>query len=197
MTNMNTKRIAIAALLAVSVFSLVLWTPDRAVAQVVPPNRNAVDVSVATFAGAPVYSVGVDFAFPATPLDLTFAYSLQSVAGTTADLLNLGIRYHFLVPAPGVDIFLGAGVASASASLPGFGTVNASGVSVGGGASVSLASRITGYASGSLVSLGGTSNSIIDLGLLFQLAPRVAAQVGYINFAGSGAPYLGINISFP
>lgn len=194
---MTTKRIALAAFLGLSLFSLMLWTPDRAVAQIVPPNRNAIDLSAASFPGAPVYSVGVDFALPVTPIDLTLAYSTQSVSGVSGSLLNLGIRYHFLVPAPGVDLFLSGGLESASATLPGFGTVNASGLSVGGGVSVSLASKITGYAMASVVSLGVTSNSIIDLGLLFKLSPRVGAQVGYINFAGNGGAYLGLNISFP
>lgn len=194
---MNKKRIATATFLALSVFSLMLWTPNQAGAQVVPPNRNAVNFSVATFTGASVYSAGLDVAFPLTPLDFTIAYSTQTVSGITGSLLDLGLRYHFPIPAPGVDLFLSGGVASASATIPGFGTVNASGVSVGAGASLQLARSITGYASGSVVSLGVTSNSILDLGVLFQLSPRVGAQLGYINFAGNGAPYLGLNISFP
>jgi hypothetical protein len=58
---------------------------------------------------------------------------------------------------------------------------------------VRFTSALTGYASGSVLSLGGT-NAIIDLGLMLQLAPRVSGQLGYVNFAGAGAPYLGINL---
>ncbi len=191
------KRIAIAALLASTVFSLVLLTPDPAGAQVVPLNRNAVGFSVATFTGATVYSVGFSYGLPATPLDITAAYSFQSVAGTTGSLLDVGVRYHFQVPAPGVDIFLSGGLASENGPFPGFGTVNASGFSVGGGASVQFTPMLAGYARGRVVSLGGVTNSVIDLGAQLQLAPRIFAQAGYINFAGSGGPYLGVSMSFP
>ncbi len=193
---MRKKRIATAAFLALSAFSLLFWTPNRAGAQVVPPNRNAIDVSVALFPGAPVYSVGLDYVL-SRQFDLTLAYSFQTVAGATGSLLDAGIRYHFPVPAPGVDIFLGGGLASASATLPGLGTANNSGLSVGGGVSVQLAKSVTGYASGSVVSLSGGSNSIIDLGLLVQLAPLVGVQLGYLSFAGNGATYLGLNVAFP
>lgn len=190
------KQRAIPVLIAFSVFSLALWAPNPVAAQVVPPSRNAASFTIATFRGAPVYSFGLAFTINPT-LDATFAYSTQTVGGTTGSLLGLGVRYHFKPTAPGVDAFVGGGLASASATFPGFGTVTASGLFVGGGASVHFADKLTGYASGSLFSLGATTNSVIDLGVQIQLAPRVSGQIGYINFAGSGAPYLGISVNFP
>ncbi len=192
------RRAAVTVLLVSTLFSLTLWTP--AVAQIVPPNRNAVSLTFATFSGAPVYQFG--FSYGMTPtLDLTAFYSYQSVAGANFSLLDAGIRYHFPVPTPGVDVWLGAGIAGATAnvSIPGFGAVGVSstGLSVGGGASVRLAPTLTGYASGSLLSLGGTSNSIFDLGVMLHFAPQLSGQIGYVNYAGSGAPYFGLNLSFP
>ncbi len=81
--------------------------------------------------------------------------------------------------------------------MGGFPAGSVSGISLGGGVSVRLGPIITGYASGSVLSLGGTSNSIIDLGLLFPVAPRVGFQVGFLDIAGSGAPYIGVNVNFP
>lgn len=191
------KRIAIAALLVSTVFSLVLWTPGPAGAQVVPPSRSAVGFSVATLSGATVYSVGFSYGLLAVPLDITAAYSFQSVAGTTGSLLDVGVRYHFQVPAPGVDLFLTGGLASENGPFPGFGALNASGFSVGAGASVQFTQMFSGYARGRVVSLGGVTNSVIDLGAQLQLTPRIFGQAGYINFAGSGGPYLGVSMSFP
>ncbi len=97
------KRTAVAALVALTLGSVMLWTPGRALAQIAPPNRNAVNFSVATFSGAPVYSIGADVALT-TPLDLTFSYSTQSVGGVSGSLYGLGLRYHFNLPTPGVDL---------------------------------------------------------------------------------------------
>ncbi len=190
------KRISIASVVAMFVLALALWMPDLAVAQVVPPNRNAASFTIATFSGAPVYSLGVAFVLTPT-FDATFAYSYQSIGGVTGSLLGLGARHHFKVTAPGTDVFVGGGFASASNTLPGFGTINASGLFLGGGGSVRLANKFTGYASGSIFSISGTSNSVIDLGVQVEFAPRISGQVGYINFGGSAAPYFGVNVTFP
>lgn len=192
------RRAAVTALLVSTLFSLTLWTP--AVAQIVPPNRNAVSFTFATFSAAPVYQFG--FSYGVTPvLDLTAFYSFQSFAGVTGSLLDAGIRYHFPLPTPGVDVWLGGGIASQSVSVSGsgFGTITASstGFSVGGGASVRLAPALTGYASGSLVSFSGTSNSIFDVGVMLHFAPQLSGQIGYVNYYGNGAPYFGLNLSFP
>lgn len=190
------KRVAVAALLALFLLSLTLGTSEPAVAQVVPPSRNAVGFTIATFSGAPLYSLGVALRIDPR-LDATLAYSFQTVAGTTGSLLGLGVRYHFKVTTPGADAFLGGGLASTSATLPGFGNLNVSGLFVGGGASIQLANTLIGYASGSLFSLGNVQRSVIDLGVQVQLSGRISGQVGYINFAGSGAPYFGITLNFP
>lgn len=192
------KRIAIAvpALIVLLASSLMLNPAAPATAQVVPPNRNAVSFSFAGFSGAPVYSLGASL-IVGRRLDATLGYSFQSVGGVSGSLLSVGVRYHFPVTAPGTDVFAGVGLASSSATFSGFDTVNASGLFVSGGASIRLAERFTGYVSGSLYSLGGTSTSVIDLGVQVPLADRAWAQVGYVNFGGSGAPYLGVSLSFP
>jgi hypothetical protein len=192
---MQITRVALTVLLGSALLSLALWTP--ASAQIVPPDRNAVDLRVATFAGASVYSAGLSWGF--TPqLDLAASYSFQSIGGgPTGSLLSAGVRYHFPVTTPGVDVYLGAGFANENGPFPGFGTLNASGFSAGGGASIRLTEVLVGYASGSIFSLGGTTNSVIDLGLQLHFTPRISGQLGYINFAGASAPYLGVNINFP
>jgi hypothetical protein len=188
--NADMKRMAVVGLVVSALLPLTLWTP--ASAQVVPPDRNAIDFRVATFSGSPVYSVGFSWGF--TPvLDLNIAYNTQSGGG---NLLDAGVRYHFRVPTPGVDIFLSGGLASVTAPFPGFGA-NGTGLALGGGASVRLTDLLVGYADISLMSVGGGSNSVFDLGVQLQFGPRLSGQLGYINFAGSGAPYLGLNLNLP
>jgi len=72
--------------------------------------------------------------------------------------------------------------------------VNAAGLFVSGGGTLRFNESLTGYASGSLFSAGGTSNTVIDLGLQARLAPQISGQIGYISFTGSSAPYLGVTI---
>jgi hypothetical protein len=190
----HAKRIAVAVLLLTTVLSLTLRTP--ASAQIVPPDRNAVSISAAFFSGSPVYQLG--FSHSLNPaLDFTAFYAYQSVAGTSGGLLDAGIRYHLPVPAPGVDVFLGAGVANASVGSPGFGSVSAWGASVGGGASVRLGPTLTGYASGSEFLFSGASNAVIDLGLKLAFAPLLSGQLGWIQYGGSGAAYVGLDLRFP
>ena len=187
----GTTRIAAALLIGSSV--LVLSFARPAAAQIVPPERNGIDFSVAALSGAPVWSLGFSHVF--TPaLDIAAFYSYQSVGGTTAGLLDVGVRYHFPVIPPGADVWLSGGLANAS-SFSGFGS--ATGFSVGAGASLRLTPALAGYAAGSLIALSGTSNAVIDAGLMLQLAPRVSGQLGYVTFAGTGGPYLGINLSLP
>jgi hypothetical protein len=193
----GTNRILGGAVLASALIALALAAlagPARA--QVVPPNRNAVNFSVATFSGAPVWSLG--FSYGVTEhLDLTASYSFQSATGASGGLFGAGVRYHIPVPTAVADVYVGAGIASLSPPFPGFAPATSStSLSVGAGGSVRFTSALTGYAGGSVVSLGGT-NAIIDLGLMLQLAPRVSGQLGYLNFAGAGAPYLGINLGLP
>ncbi len=185
------KQSALTVLLVSALLSLAPWTP--ASAQVFPPDRNAVDLRVAAFGGAPVYSAGLSWGF--TPLlDVVASYSFQSVGGgPTGSLLTAGVRYHFPVPTPGVDAYLGAGFANVNAPFPGFGAT-ASGFSAGGGASIRLTESLIGYASGSIFSLGGTTNTVIDLGLQLHFTPRVAGQLGFIYFGGASGPYLGVDI---
>ncbi|HEX2715720.1 MAG TPA: hypothetical protein VHM88_26355 [Candidatus Acidoferrales bacterium] len=187
-------RIAVAVLMASTLLSLPLGTP--ASAQIASPDRNAVSISAAFFSGAPVYQFG--FSHSLNPaLDFTAFYAYQSVSGTSAGLLDAGIRYHLPLPAPGVDVFLGAGLANVSAGAPGFGSASAWGASVGGGASVRLGPTLTGYASGSEFLFSGASNAVIDLGLMLQFAPLLSGQLGWIQYGGSGAAYLGLNLRFP
>ncbi len=183
-------------LVAITILVLTLASGTPAAAQVVPPNRNAVSASFATFSAAPVYSFGAAFAL--NPVwDVTFAYSFQSAPTTSGNLLGVGARYHFNVPAPGADVYLVGGLASMSGTLPGFGTLNSTGLFAGAGASLKLANVLTGYVRGSLYALGGTSNVVADVGVQAALAPLVSAQVGYISLAGSGALYLGVVVQTP
>jgi len=184
-------RIAAALLIGSSALALSLARP--AAAQIVPPQRNGIDFSIAALSAAPVWSVG--FSHVISPaLDLTAFYSYQSVGGTTAGLLDVGVRYHFPLTPAGADVWLSGALANAS-SFSGFGS--STGFSVGAGASLQFTPALSGYAAGSLVALSGTSNAVIDAGVMLQLAPRVAGKLGYVTFAGNGGPYLGIDLSLP
>ena len=190
----HVTRIAVAAFVVSTILSLALWTP--ASAQIVPPNRNAVSFSAAFFSGSPVWQVG--FSYGLTPrLDLTAFDAYQSVTGASANLIDAGVRYHFTLPTPGTDVFLGIGIANASASFAGIGSGSATGLSLGGGASLHFAPTATGYVSGDILTFNGGSFSIIDLGVMLQLAPRLSGQIGWIDYGGSGAGYVGLNLSFP
>ena len=205
MTGMKRKvRVEAGALavLLVSTLLLKLWAPAPAYAADV--NVTLLDFRVATFSGSPVYSER--FSFGITPkFDFVVADSFQPAGGPTGNLLDVGIRYHFEAPfwteapPPAVDSFLQVGFVSENGPFPGLGFANASGLSVGAGATIRLTSRLIGYASGSIVSWAGTSNSVIDLGLQLQLASPlyIYDELGDISFAGSGAPYLGINFILP
>jgi len=195
---MRWKVLAATMLPAVVAFS-VLWLlaapPQPAAAQLLPPSRSALSFNYADF-GPALYSLGL--AFPVTPAwDATLSYSWRTVGGSTGYLTTLGGRYYIPVQAPNFSPYVGFGYAGTGASLPGFGTVNASGYFLSGGATVRLAPRIAGYASATVVSTGGVSNNVIDLGVQFRLAPALSAQVGYTSLSGSSAPYIGASLSLP
>ncbi len=184
------------AYVAITILALTLASGTPAAAQVVPPNRNAVSASLATFSAASVYSFGAAYALnPAW--DVTVAASFQSTPTTSGNLLGLGARYHLNVPAPGADVYLTGGLASISGTLPGFGTLNNTGLFLGAGATMRLANVLTGYVRGNVYALGGTSNVVADVGVQAALAPFVSGQVGYISLAGSGALYLGVVFQTP
>lgn len=178
----------VAVLLVSSVLALTLWAP--ASAQLAPPDRNAVMFRVATF-GNPVYTAGFSWAF-SRQLDIVGSYNFTANA-PTGNLWDAGVRYHFPLQTPGVDAFLGAGVANVT--VPFFGFPTGSGFTAGGGATFQLSSQLTGYGSVNIVSIGGTTNSVLDVGAELQLSPRISGQLGYINFAGVGEPYLGVSIA--
>ena len=188
------SRMTVAALAISTVLSLTLWTPVSA--QIVPPNRNAVNFSAAFFSGSPVWQLGFSYGITRT-LDFTAFWSYQSASGATGNLVDAGVRYHFPIPTPGADLFVGAGIANISGSSPGFGAVSSTGLSIGGGGSLHLAPTVTAYLSGGIFAFSGSSNSIVDLGLQMTLAPRLAGQIGWIDYAGSSAGYVGLTLFFP
>jgi hypothetical protein len=193
---------ALAAFIGASALALTL--PGPAVAQVVPPERNAIDLGVIPASGYTVYTAG--FSRSLTPsLDLTAGYVDESASGNTASLLDAGFRYHLTPPASRGDIYLSGGFSSlnASASLS-FGnfTASGSGYNVGAGASVQLTRSFVGYVSGSLLSLGGLGSvTFYEVGLQMRFAPYVWGRVGVLALSSGGsvggAPYLGFNLSFP
>ncbi len=190
------NRATIMAVIGSITLALTLATAEPAPAQIVPPGRNAVNFTFATYSAAPLYSFGA--AFMINPVwDATLSYSTQSTSSTSGNLFGLGVRYHVNVPAPGVDVHLAGGLASASGTLPGFGTLSGTGFFAGAGARLQLGTAFSGYLRASVYSLGGTSNGITDFGIEAKLAPLVSAQVGYISIAGTGAIYLGAVVQMP
>lgn len=150
-------------------------------------------VRIITFPN-PVYEAG--FSWPLSrQLDFVGTYNFNSATGG-GNLWDAGVRFHFNVPTSGVDAFLGLGFASITAPFPypgfGGGTATSSGITGGGGATVRLTSVVSGYATVNLLSLGGTTSSILDYGVEVELSNRVAGQLGIINFGGVGEPYLGL-----
>lgn len=154
---------------------------------------------VSSFGGGlgPVYMGGFSWALNRN-FDIVGMYN-QNGASAGGNLWDAGIRYHFHNTAPGVDAFVGVGYASITAPFPfsGFtaGTATSSGVTGGGGASVHLTNGLTGYATVNLLSLGGTTNSILDYGVELELSNRISGQLGIINFAGVGEPYVGFSFT--
>ncbi len=145
---------------------------------------------VATF-GNPVYTAGFSWGL-SNQLDIAGTYNFTANT-PTGNLWDAGVRYHFRVRSPGVDAFVGAGIADVSAPFLGF--ANGSGFTGGGGASLRLTDLLTGYGSVNIVSIGGTTSSILDLGVELRMGERVSGQLGYINFAGTGEPYLGLSVA--
>jgi len=187
------RRKLIATLGVLSILSLVLLQPQRAAAQIVPPNRNAFSLSIAAFTPS-VFTVGL--AYPIRPAwDLTFSYAVQSSATTTGSLLAVGGRYHLRVATPGMSAHLAGGVGVSGASITGFGAANASGLFLGGGATLAFSQQIGAYGSATVFALGGGTSTVIDVGIQAKLAPQVAGQLGYISFGGRAAPYLGVTIA--
>lgn len=150
------------------------------------------DFRVAPFSGFPVYSLSGPLSRVISPdFDFVISDSFQPTpGGFTGNLLDVGIWYYPSGHVSGRNaISLRAGFVSEHGPFPGFGFANTSGYSIGAGAGIQLNEqpKLFVYASGSIVSLGGTSNSVVDLGLLLG-----DIELGYISFAGSGAPYLGL-----
>jgi|GEM_PF-6107965 len=177
--------------LAVAALAALVVTPPAA-AQLLPPNRGAFSFSYASYNPA-LYSLGL--AFPISPAwDATLSYSWQTVGGSTGYLTTLGGRYYIPVQNPMAASYLGFGYAGSGASIPGFGTINASGLFFSGGALLRVAPKVSAYVSATLVSTGGVSNNVIDAGFQFQLAPTMLAQIGSLSLSGSSAPYLGVSL---
>ncbi|HXF83455.1 MAG TPA: hypothetical protein VNN19_11965 [bacterium] len=186
------RRTALTTLIVMAILIQLFAVQAPVSAQVVPPSRNSVTFSIATF-NPSLYSLG--FSWPVAPAwDLLLSYSWQTVAGTTGSLTGIGARYFFPLQGSTASAFLGGGFSSVALSAPGSPTVSASGLFVSGGLVAPLAQRINGYATVSLFSAGGTSNNVIDLGAQFRLAPQISAQVGYVSFSGASAPYVGVTV---
>ena len=186
-----------AAFLVTTLLALTLCTP--ASAQLAPPDRNVAMLRVANFGGGlgPVYMAGFSWTLN-RQFDIVGMYNLNGASGG-GNLWDAGVRYHFRGTPSGVDAFVGLGYANITAPFPfsGFtaGAASSSGITGGGGASVHFTNALTGYASVNLLSLGGTTNSILDYGVELELSNRVAGQLGIINFAGVGEPYLGFSFT--
>ena len=183
---------ALTTLIVVAVLFQIMAMQTPASAQLLPPSRNSFSLGIATF-NPSVYTLGMSW--PIAPAwDIILSYSWQTIAGTTGSLSGIGGRYFFPLTGSAMTPFVGGGLASVGTSVAGFPSVNASGLFLTAGASMPLAQKITGYASISMFSAGGTSNNVVDLGAQFRVAPTFSAQVGYISFSGSAAPYIGVTL---
>jgi hypothetical protein len=173
------KPVALAMFLVSTLFSLAYETPASA-------QGGFVEIRVATFSGFPVYSLNL-LRQISPDVVLLISDSFQPTSGgVTGNLLDVGVWYHTSLANP-VILALGVGFTSEHGPFPGFGFANTSGYSIGAGvATLRFTNDLFGYVSERIVTLGGTSNSVLDLGLALG-----NLELGYINFAGSGAPYLG------
>ena len=183
---------ALTTLIVVAVLVQIVATQTPASAQLLPPTRNSFSLGIGTF-NPSVYTLGMSW--PVAPAwDVLLTYSWQTIGGTTGSLTGIGGRYFFPLTGSTATTFIGGGLASVALSAPGFPTASSSGLFITGGISAPLAQRITGYASVTMFSAGGTSNNVIDFGAQFRLNPQFSAQVGYISFSGSAAPYIGVSL---
>jgi hypothetical protein len=183
---------------------LVLTLSNPAAAQIVPPERNALDVGVIPVYGTTIYTAGFSHRLNSA-LDLTAGYVYETSSGNTASLLDAGFRYHFPSPTSRVDFYLSGGYSSVNASASmSFGnfTASGSGYNVGAGTSLHLTRAFEVYASASYLSFGGLGSvGFYDVGLQFQVVPYVSARVGALALSSGGSigggPYLGLNLIFP
>lgn len=183
---------ALTTLIVVAMLATLVAIPTPSSAQLLPPARNSVSFSFATF-NPTLYSLGLSW--PIAPVwDLLLTYNWQTVAGSTGALTGLGARYYFPLTGSNAVSFVGGGFGITSLSSPGSPAISASGLFLTGGIIAPLGQRINGYATIAMFSAGGTSNNVIDLGAQFRLAPQFSAQVGYISFSGSAAPYVGLTV---
>ncbi len=178
-----------AALIVFSVLSLVMVSPQPAAAQLVPPTRNSVNFNFATFSPT-LFSLGVNYPL-ARVWDLTFSYAWQSTAGASASLISLGGRYHFSLQGSTINPWVGAGLGISGTSISGFGSANASGLFLNIGASVPFTPQFLGFADFTMYSIGGGTSNVIDLGVQFRIQQQFSAQIGYVSFGGSSAPFIG------
>ena len=192
----------VGAFIAVAILVLTLSSP--ATAQVVPPERNALDLGVIPVYGTTIYTAGFSHRLNSA-LDFTAGYVYESSSGNTASLLDAGFRYHFPSPTSRVDFYLSGGYSSVNASASmSFGnfTAGGSGYNVGAGASFHLTRAFVAYASASYLSFGGLGSvGFYDVGLQLQFAPHVSGRLGALALSSGGSigggPYLGLDFTFP
>ena len=192
----------VGASIAAAILVLTLSSP--ATAQVVPPERNALDVGVIPVYGTTIYTAGFSHSLNRA-LDLTAGYVYETSSGNTASLLDAGLRYHFPSPTSRVDFYLSGGYssinASASMSFGNF-TASGSGYNVGAGGSLHLTRALAVYASASYLSFSGLGSvGFYDVGLQLQFAPHVSGRIGALALSSGGSigggPYLGLSVTFP
>ena len=184
---------ALTTLIVVAILVSLVTFQTPASAQLLPPTRNSISFSIATF-NPSLYTLGLSW--PVAPAwDVLLTYSWQSIGGTTGSLAGIGARYFFPLSGSAATTFIGGGMSSVALSAPGSPTVSSSGLFLTGGIAAPLAQRFTGYATVSMFSAGGTSNNVIDLGVQFRINPQFGAQVGFISFSGSSAPYVGFSVN--
>lgn len=179
------KRHAIAVVMVV--LSAHLAVPVPAPAQVPTQRGNTITARLFITGSTMDYALGLTFPINPT-LDAAFAYGTLPPFDSEIDL---GVRLHLPVQVPGIDPYLGTGVAFTST-----GGASSTGFFAQGGIAFSLSPQVTGYAGLHYVASSGTALTQYDAGLQYQFAPQLA---GLLGFTGSGAGtsiYVGVSVNF-
>lgn len=167
---------------------LTLLALPPAAGQTPAQRGNSFSVLISSTAGATSVLVGMTFRVNPT-LDAVFAYS--TVPSFAASEIDAGFRYHFPVTAPGIDPYIGAGVAVAQ-----IGGLGVTGVFIQTGAAFTLAPQLRAYGGVSYVAAGGTTALVYDVGAEYLFSSQVRGNIGVTGASGSSSLYFGASLYY-
>ncbi|MDQ7819725.1 MAG: hypothetical protein QN173_01195 [Armatimonadota bacterium] len=180
------KRLSVVALTVTAALAVGAWMPAPAAAQLATQRGNSVSARLVSIGGTTDWVLGVAYRINPT-LDAAFAYSTIPPFDSEIDL---GVRLHFPARTPGIDPFVGAGIAFTNVA----GT-SGSGVFIQGGAALTLAPRWQGFAAIHYVSSSGLTATIYDVGVQYQFTSQTSGVLGFTGSSAGNGVYVGVSFN--